>query len=234
MSKAKAAGKAKTAPKLCGAKTRTAGLCKRPRGWGTSHPGSGRCKLHSGSTRNGVKAAAREEAHELALLLGDGVPLEPHEALLRMVHMAAAEVRFFTDRMSSLALADLLARPTTTTVTPGSALVIGVERGEDGRVDVTGMESATTKEEKLAPHELHLWMSERTRAMERLAKWSKMALDAGVNERQVQVAERYGDTLAVLLGGVLDDLGLTPAQLAKAPGICRKHLDLITTGGPTP
>lgn len=35
---------------LCGARARTAGgrPCQRPAGWGTDHPGSGRCKFHGG------------------------------------------------------------------------------------------------------------------------------------------------------------------------------------------
>lgn len=35
---------------LCGARARTAGgrPCRRPAGWGTDHPGSGRCKFHGG------------------------------------------------------------------------------------------------------------------------------------------------------------------------------------------
>ena len=35
----------------CGARARQSGQpCKRPAGWGTDHPGSGRCKLHGGLT----------------------------------------------------------------------------------------------------------------------------------------------------------------------------------------
>lgn len=34
---------------LCGAKNhRNPGTCKRPAGWGTKHPGKGRCKIHGG------------------------------------------------------------------------------------------------------------------------------------------------------------------------------------------
>lgn len=34
---------------ICGAKTRRRGTpCLRPAGWGTNHPGTGRCKLHGG------------------------------------------------------------------------------------------------------------------------------------------------------------------------------------------
>jgi len=37
---------------VCGAQhTKRAGTCKKPAGWGTSHPGEGRCKLHGGTTQ---------------------------------------------------------------------------------------------------------------------------------------------------------------------------------------
>lgn len=40
---------------LCGAKNRNikGGLCKHPKGWGTDHVGTGRCKMHGGSSLKG-------------------------------------------------------------------------------------------------------------------------------------------------------------------------------------
>ena len=40
------AGRAKLS--TCGAKNRAGDPCQRPAGWGTDHPGEGRCKLHGG------------------------------------------------------------------------------------------------------------------------------------------------------------------------------------------
>jgi len=39
---------------ICGAKTRSGGRCQLPAGWGTDHPGVGRCKLHGGATPRGA------------------------------------------------------------------------------------------------------------------------------------------------------------------------------------
>lgn len=47
---------------VCEAKTRSGGHCQRPAGWGTSHAGVGRCKLHGGATPNHQKAANAEKA----------------------------------------------------------------------------------------------------------------------------------------------------------------------------
>lgn len=41
---------------VCGAQTRTGGRCGQAPGWGTDHPGSGRCKLHGGKSPSGVAA----------------------------------------------------------------------------------------------------------------------------------------------------------------------------------
>ncbi len=34
----------------CGADKKSGGTCRRPAGWGTDHPGVGKCKLHGGAT----------------------------------------------------------------------------------------------------------------------------------------------------------------------------------------
>lgn len=57
-----------TARPLCGAqrRAREGGRCMRPAGWGTSHLGVDRCKLHGGSTRNHCIAAAKERLAQMA------------------------------------------------------------------------------------------------------------------------------------------------------------------------
>lgn len=69
---------------------------------------------------------------------------------------------------------------------------------------------------------LRMWDEER----ERVARIAKSALDAGVQERQIQLAERYGSMLADLIKGILGDteLRLTPAQQRVIPGVLRRHL----------
>lgn len=42
--------KAHNEKKKCGAKTRAGTPCQQPAGWGTNHVGTGRCKLHGGSS----------------------------------------------------------------------------------------------------------------------------------------------------------------------------------------
>ncbi|MDU5969218.1 MAG: hypothetical protein E6Z04_09590 [Cutibacterium avidum] len=49
--------------RFCGARTRSGSACRRPAGWGTSHPGCGTCKLHLGSTST-LTASAHATALE--------------------------------------------------------------------------------------------------------------------------------------------------------------------------
>lgn len=168
----------------CGAKTRSGGKCKKQKGWGTDHLGNGRCKLHGGSTANGEKSAAKEAA----TIMGEMLDVEPHEALLTCVRIAAGEVAYCSTQIGDL-------------------------------------EKAT--ESTMFGEKLNVWIEVRQGAVAQLAKYSKMALDAGVAERQIQLAERYGEMLATLISGILGDLGLSKPQQEKAPVIVTKHLQLL-------
>ncbi|NAZ73910.1 hypothetical protein GTQ99_00495 [Kineococcus sp. T13] len=59
---------------------------------------------------------------------------------------------------------------------------------------------------------------------ERAARFSKMALDAGVAERQVRVVERQGELVAQVIKTILDGLQLTKAQRSLAPQLVRTAL----------
>jgi hypothetical protein len=171
----------------CGAKTRGGGKCKKQKGWGTEHLGTGRCKLHGGSTASGQAAAAKEAAQ----IMGVALDVEPHDALLTCVRIAAGEVAYCSTQ-------------------------------------IAGLEKAT--EMTMFGEQLNVWIQVRQKATAQLAKYCKMALDAGVAERQVQVAERYGEMLATLISGILGDLKLTKGQQKQAPTIVRRHLQALEGG----
>ena len=69
---------------------------------------------------------------------------------------------------------------------------------------------------------LRMWDDER----DRIARISKAALDVGVAEKQIRLAERYGEQLASVLRAIFydDDLGLTDTQRARLPDLLRRHL----------
>lgn len=179
----------------CGAKTRSGGKCGRPKGWGTDHPGHGHCKFHGGSTPSGVKHAAKETA----LVMGAAMDMDPHEALLWCVRIAAGEVQYASERVAELSQEDAVG-PVTERVSEVQAPAV------------------------------HIWIDVRQKALGSLAKYSKMAIDAGVAERQVQLAERYGEMIASLIGGILGDLKLTKAQKDAAREIVPRRLQALEAG----
>ena len=71
----------------CGAaKRQGAGTCGQPAGWGTVHPGFGRCKLHGGGSPAGVKAAAAAEGkYLLGVLAPAREPVDDPSRELRRV-----------------------------------------------------------------------------------------------------------------------------------------------------
>jgi len=64
--------------------------------------------------------------------------------------------------------------------------------------------------------------------LDRAAKHAKLALDAGVAERQVAIAEREGELLAGVIKAILGDLGLSKEQQREAPGVVRRHVTALS------
>lgn len=75
--------------RLCGGeKHQGEGTCRRPAGWGTSHPGIGRCKLHGGSTPSHVVAAKQEQARRVLGQVWDPAAAPVTDAVAAMQKLA--------------------------------------------------------------------------------------------------------------------------------------------------
>lgn len=204
-----------TAKALCGADKRSGdGTCTRPAGWGTQHPGTGHCKFHGGSTPNGQLFAAREEV----ALLGfhTEIDIEPHEALLVCVRLTAGRLAYCTHKVEELKQDEHMGRL--------------LETSEKTFFNDDG-DSVTYEEKKDKGPDLHAWIRVQREAVHDLAKFSKMAIDAGVEERRVALAERWGDRLTLLLQGVMSDLKLSAKQKKEAPQIIARRLTALEIGG---
>lgn len=88
-------------------------------------------------------------------------------------------------------------------------------------------------EETVLGKQMHVFARERALCQERLVKFSKDAISLGLTERAVRLAEQYGNTLARLLGGLLEDLKpfLSEEGIKIIPVLIRKHLLLAESGG---
>lgn len=183
----------------CGAyikKTRK--WCDRPAGFGTDHEGLGPCRLHGGNLAPHIRSGVVANA-ELSLLVDEPVSIDPAQALLWCVTLAAQDIRWLNSRIAELETYRV--RPKTT------------EQG----IGMQGPIDKTTK----GPVELNGLIQQRFQAEERLARFSKMALDAGVADRLVRLAERMGELIAPMLSGILDDLGI---DKAKARPVVERHM----------
>ncbi|GAA0528664.1 hypothetical protein GCM10010172_06580 [Paractinoplanes ferrugineus] len=194
----------------CGGKRRAAesngAPCTRPAGWGTDHPGTGRCKLHGGATPSHV--AAGKKALALAAVNTFGLPREvdPRDALLEEIYRTAGAVDWLHQQVVKLEAEQ---------VTWGKAEEVEKQAGEFPGVDTTHKASVNVWVE--------LWQKER----KHLVDVSKAAIAAGLEERKVRLAEQQGAMLAGVIKNILGDLDLTQEQQAKVGTVVPRHLRAV-------
>lgn len=105
--------------RYCGAKKRQSeGTCTRPAGWGTEHPGIGRCKLHGGKTPDHNKAANVIKAERAVATYGLPRAIAPDQALLEEVHRTAGHVAWLHQLIGNLEQTGLTQRAENGTTSP--------------------------------------------------------------------------------------------------------------------
>lgn len=144
--------------------------------------------------------------------MGVALDVEPHEALLQCVRLTAGEVVYCNQMIAELAPDEAVGHP----------LEI-VNR--EGYTSEEGQVSYEERREKVPM--MNIWIRTRAAALERLAKFAKMALDAGVDERRVRLAEGFTGVLAPVLREFMEQLELTPEQQKKAPALLKVALEKI-------
>jgi hypothetical protein len=149
----------------CGANTKRGAVCNKPAGWGTPYR-HGRCRLHGGASPTHLKAAQRREAERAVASLGLPREVAPHMALLEAVHRAAGHVAWLGEVVGELDKNQLVHGITRTTQNP------------DG---------TRTVEARAA---VNVWVKLYQDWHDRLVRVAKVAIDAGVAERQVRLAPR--------------------------------------------
>lgn len=145
---------------------------------------------------------------EVRRVMGPAVEIDPMDALLVCVKIAAGEVAYATHKIEELTEEDAI----------GQEEIVSKHEATGGDKEESWIETNRN------PISLHIWIRTRRESMDRLAKYAKMAVDAGIAERQVKLAESAGDELAVAIREILDGLNLTLEQEKKAPDIVRGAL----------
>lgn len=189
----------------CGAKRakRDGKPCMRSKGYGTEHLGIGPCKYHLGNTRAHIRAAARFKAQQELTRLGQPVERDPQTALLELVWEASGNVAFLRQEVGRLGT-NLVDRLTVHNAKTGET----TELGEQERALVKLYGDWTDK----------------------LAKYSKAAIDAGIAERQVQLAEAQGYAIRDLIEAVLDSLDLDEEQRRVGREVAGHKLRVLAGG----
>lgn len=180
-------------------------LCRRYAGQGTEHPGIGQCSKHGGCTQSANQHAAKiREAKILGPLLAAereriGDTPDAHAAVLEIVGERWAWRRVLERRVAELV---------DDHAPEGPDAIYGPDHQGDMR-----------------PHVAVTMLREATR--DHLAA-CKVAIDAGIAERYLRLAEDEAERVAQVLHGVLTELGVIDHP--EVPDVVRRHLRLIIGG----
>ncbi len=191
--------------KKCGALKGDGSRCTLAAGWGTDHVGYGPCKHHMGATPAGQKAAANEMAGELMQFYGSPIETSPIDALLQEVSRTAGHIAWLHKRIGMFEVPLHLDE-----LDPDTKI---------SRKVIAGL-----------PPEIEGWLRMYQSERAQLVRVSKAALDAGVNERLVQIAEHQGAKIADAIEVILAALELTAAQQARVPIVVPSVLRQLTSG----
>ncbi len=176
--------------KYCGAiKRQGEGNCTRPAGWGTSHAGYGRCKLHGGSSYSHRRNAEKAMAADAVVTYGLRRDVLPEEALLEEVQWTAGAVAWLRGQVQELD-------------PDGLSWGLAEEKtGGDGEGGLTFRAGE--------PVVVKLYQAER----KHLVDVCRAAALVGVSERLVRLRESQGALIVAGLQGLAAGLGLSAGQL---------------------
>lgn len=90
---------------LCGAQrpNQPKGVtCTQRAGWGTDHPGIGKCKRHGGATHTHIAAAEEQLARQECVRLGIPIRMNAAEAMVQEIEEAAGNVAFYRSLVAEL------------------------------------------------------------------------------------------------------------------------------------
>lgn len=197
----------KTTPKCgqprSGKSSKGPGTCQNDAGWGTDHPGTGPCKLHGGNNPTYLKHLSLERVRQ---------------------DLRAASERTYGTPVHLDPWQGMLQEVQRTA---GHIQWLSDKIAAIGDVnEIEALQQWTVMGIKPS-----FWLEQYQEERKHFARICKMAIDSGIAERQVALAEEQGKLLAMAIRAILwdDALGLTPQQRSVAPAIIRRHLLALPT-----
>lgn len=179
---------------LCGAaKRQGGGCCRKPAGWGTTHVGRGRCRLHGGSTRTQTRKATDQEVEARARTalaqLGARPVDNPLAELQRLAGRVLAWERVIGEMVNEL----------------GSIRYETEFGGEQLRSEVALLERAMDRCERV------------------LVAMAKLNIDERLAQIKVRLSRTQADVLTGIVLGAFADIGLSAELVAAVkPAMARR------------
>lgn len=169
--------------------------------------------MHGGNT---PKARARAEAQQIMKALGNDIDgnVDPAEALLWLCSTKQAEVHWLRAKV----------REVEDTAGGQDALTWGVTQHDEG-VGPDGPIDKTT-----STAEANVWWRLLREAEDQLARYSSMALKAGVQQRQIDLQEAQALHLAGAINRILDALELSAEQARLVSTVVPEVLRSLPVG----
>lgn len=157
------------------------------------------CATHGGSSPQARAAAERRlqaaQAQQAVQTFGLAREVDPRDALLEEVYRTAGAVDWLTTKVRELQSADI---------------VWG--KAEESADDIKYKAGVS------------VWVQLQQQERAHLVRVCKEAINAGIEERKVRLAEQQGSMLAGVIKAILGDLDLSPEQSAKVATVVPRHL----------
>lgn len=169
------------------------------------------CAKHGGQLPAVQKAASvRAALHGWGL---DSPTVDPAEQLLRLVSQSAARVAHYSAEIAAM-------------VTERPYLRLALTESIWAQRETTDAEGETGYDTYKAGEYIRAMVILENEERDRCAKFCAVAINAGLREREVQVAERQGQMIATVLRAVFGDarLGLTEDQRALSVQVIDEHV----------
>jgi hypothetical protein len=169
------------------------------------------CRMHGGASPQAKAAAERRLA--LQAIDADieswglgGTDVDPGETLLRLLAQARARAQVYAAEVSRVVTEHGLQEALV-----GETLIVDPNNGRLHKVGeyIRGLAALENQER------------------DRAAKYSDLAIRAGLAERQVRLAEKQGALIEQVLMLVFEDIGLSAEQRRAAPDAIRRALTAV-------
>lgn len=174
-----------------------------------------------------VKAKIQvEEAHRAVVTMGLSRKIGPHEALLEEIGRTAGHVTWLEGKVQELQPDQLVWGTVKQTVENLPVVApTGPTEGEPSVVTTTALLPRTNKVEEAAVASMWLRLYQQERA--HLTEVCKVAIQCGIAERQVRIAEEQGKMLVAVISAVLRDLGVNQEDKQVRASV---HRQLVMVG----